>query len=284
MSACLASAVMPWRSLPLGPLRLGPLRFSPYGFCAAVGLVVSMTTVRRCAGRAGADPEAAWDTGLFAIFSCFAASRLLLALGSPSAFLHYPLLLLSLPSLTLGGLALAGAVTWVYLRRKRLPRLRLLDTFAVPAALLAMFLELGHLLEGTGTGMPTRLPWGVPVEGAPANLRVHPVAFYGVLVAVLLSWLLWHSLPDVQHSRFPGRTAAFGLVLGGLAAFTLDMLSTPPAYATTAGIEPGQWIALAATLAGALMYTFAPRRSQSAESALVSETPTQPLPLHMEVH
>ena len=309
MHVCLASAVMPWRSLALGLLRpdfvrlgflrfgllhLGPLRFTPYGLCAASGLVVSMALVRRCAGRSEMDPEAAWDAGVFAIFSCFLASRLLLAMQSPVAFAHYPLLLLGLPSLTLGGLLLAGGMTALYLRHKHLSIRPLLDTLATPAATLAAFLELGHLGEGSQPGMPTTLPWGVPAEGAPASLRVHPLAFYGVFVAALLAIYLWKSLPP----RFSGEVGAFGLVLGGGATFALNMLSAPYPSLGVTWLEPAQWVSLAAMVAGALLWAFAPRTRGLEPSGTgpvfhefsepfgpeASEAPHPSKPLHMEVH
>lgn len=304
MHVCLASAVTSWRSLPagllrmeglrLGNLRLGPLRFTPYGLCAASGLVASMALVQRCSGRSGMDPEAAWDAGVLAIFSCFLSSRLLLALQSPAASAHHPLLVLGLPSLTLGGLLLAGGMTALYLRYERLPILPLLDTLAAPAATLAVFLELGHLFEGSQPGMPTTLPWGIPAEGAPNSLRVQPLAFYGVFVAVLLALLLWKSLPP----RFSGEVGAFGLVLGGGATFALNMLAAPVPSAGATWLEPAQWVSLAAMVAGALLWTFAPRTRALKSSGTgpvfnefsepfgpeASEAPHPSKPLHMEVH
>ncbi len=315
----LASAVMPWRSV-----RLGPLHFTPFGLAAALGLIASMTLARRCAGRGGVmrpgsgrsgpDPEAVWDAGLFAIFSCFVASRLLLALQSPAAFLKYPLLLLGLPSLTPGGMALAALASWIYLRRKHLSLLPTLDIFAVAAALLAAFLEVGHWADGSEAGMPTRLPWGVAVAGAPDALRVHPVALYGVVVSMALTVWLWVALskPRVrgrrdlyrrdlgrrslaQQSLAPreplpqnitqpaGTVTSLALTAGGLAAFVLDMLSAPPARALSSWLEPGQWISLAAMLTGVLLWALRPLGHAHAALQQPTLHPT-PSPLHMEVH
>ncbi len=282
----LASAAMPWRTL-----RLGPLRFTPFGLAAAAGLVGSMAFVRRCAVRAAMDPDLAWDVGLFAIFSCFAVSRLLLALGNPSAFRHYPMLLLGLPSLTFGGMALAAAMAWIYLRRKGLPVRSTLDVFAAPAALLAAFLELGHWLDGSEAGMPTHLPWGVAVAGASGDLRVHPVALYGIVLSLALTLWLWRALPVERAALrepggvlpLPGRAASLGLFTGGLIAFVLDMFSAPPASTLTPWLEPGQWIALAAMLAGTCLW--ASLHTGAASKAALIETPLPVAsPLHMEVH
>ncbi len=254
----LLSAAMPWRGL-----RVGPLRLTPYSLCAVLGLVVSMALARRCARQAGLDPETAWDAGLFAILSCFLASRLLLVLGSPLAFAHYPLLLLGLPSLTLGGLATAAAMTWAYLRYKRVVLFPMLAAFVAPCAVLAAWLELGHWIEGSDTGMPTTLPWGVAVPGGPAGLRVHPVALYGVLLAAVLAFALWRVSTMSPHRGQPGRTLALGLVGGGLTAFVLDMLSVPPAVPITPWLEPGQWVALLAMLVGVPLWVFGGAEEQA---------------------
>ncbi len=300
----LASAVMPWRSV-----RLGPLHFTPFGLAAALGLIASMTLGRHCAGRGGVtrpgsgrsspDPEAVWDAGLFAIFSCFVASRLLLALQSPAAFLKYPLLLLGLPSLTPGGMALAALASWIYLRRKHLPLLPTLDIFAAPAALLAAFLEVGHWADGSEAGMPTRLPWGVAVAGAPAALRVHPVALYGIVVSIALTVWLWAVRPqsrllDYRDPALPelvqrdtaqpaGTVTSLALTAGGLAAFVLDMLSAPPARELSSWLEPGQWISLSAMLTGVLLWALRPLGHAHAALQQPTLHPT-PSPLHMEVH
>ncbi len=290
----IASAVILWRGL-----HLGPLHFTPFGLAAAAGLIASMTLARRCAIRSGGDPDEIWDAGLFAIFSCFVASRLLLVLGSPAAFLKYPLLLLGLPSLSFDGIALAGLASLIYLRRKHLPVLPTLDTFAAPAALLAGFLELGHWADGSEAGTPTRLPWGVAVAGAPAALRVHPVALYGVILSMALTVWLWTALPrlgvvthrqPVEQERAQtanvqtgGTVTSLALMSGGLIAFMLDMLSAPPALMPGSWLEPGQWTALLAMLTGSLVWALRPLGPAHATLRQHTPHPTSS-PLHMEVH
>ena len=62
--------------------------------------------------------------------------------------------MLGLPSLTIGGIALAGGMVAIYMRQRRLPWRPMLDTFAPAGALLAAFLELGHALDASEPGMP----------------------------------------------------------------------------------------------------------------------------------
>ena len=241
-------------------VHLGSFRATPYGLCAAAGLLLGMTLVRCTARRAALPQDAAWDTGFVAILCCFVASRLLLIARDPRIFLRYPLLFLALPSLTLGGMAIAAVLTWLHLLRKRLPILRMLDAFAAPLALLCAFSELGHWFERSELGMPTRVPWAGRDTFRGATVLVHPVALYGVACGLALTLLLWGALPRVPE----GQVAAFGLVTGGTAAFLLDMFSQPLAASDEAWIEPGQWIALAAVLAGALLWMFATRPRRTA--------------------
>ena len=223
------------------------MRLTPFGACAAFGVVVGMALSGRAARRTGLKSEAVWDAGLFAIVSCFVASRVLLVLSDPNAFLHFPVLVLSLPSLTIAGMVVAGIAVWLYLRRKRLPVLPMLDTFAPCGALLAAFLELGRWIDGSEPGMPV-------FQGAKDQAtRLLPVSLYGVLFAGLLAVVLWVMLARALPR---GRVAAWGLLLGGLAAFGLDMLSLPLEIGSGLPLEPGQFVALGAMLAGALLWAF----------------------------
>ncbi len=260
--------------LVLRALRLGSFRLTPYGLCAAVGLLSGMALARAAARRLWLDPEAVWDAGLFAVLSCFVASRLLLVLRDPIAFAHYPLLVLGLPSLTVGGLALAAVMLWVYLRRKKMALLPLLDAFAAPGAMLAACLEIGHWLDGSEVGMPTRTPWGVADPWDASVGRVHPVALYGALAALLLAGLLWGTAPRV---RTFGRLAAVALMAGGAIAFGLAMVTQPVPAMVELWLEPGQWVALAAMLCGALLWGLAPAHRGFAVTARKPSLPPEQL-------
>ena len=249
--------------LPLRDLRFGPMRLSPYGACAAVGVVLSMALGGRTARRVGVHPEAAWDVGLFAIACCFVASRMLLVLSDPKAFLRYPVLVLSLPSLTIAGMALAAVAVWVYLWRKRLPSRSVLDAFAPAGALLAAFLELGHWLDGSELGMPVLRKADGLVVG------FQPVSMYGVVLSLGLVVGLWRALDE---KWLPGRVAALGLMAGGTVAFGLDMISMPPELFSDLVLEPGQMVALGAMSGGALLWTFAPQRSQRMREVVAVES------------
>ncbi len=154
----------------------------------------------------------------------------------------YPVLLLTVPSLTALGLLLTAIATLGYLRLLNLPLLRTLDAWAPCATLAWAFLALGHFAEGADPGLPTTLPWGmaIPPDTAP---RLHPVPLYAAFVALLITvGLLRYLSPE----RIPGETFAFALVASGIAQFLITFLRQPNPYPVPLGnvLDPIQWISL----------------------------------------
>jgi len=237
-----------------GVVRLGPLRLPVYGLFAAVGLIAALWLSLKTARVVGLASESVWDAGLFAVVAAFVVSRLLLIAGDFRGFLRVPLAMLALPSFTYVGMALTGLVVVGYLRRKRLPLLRVLDGWAPCAAALAAMLSLGRFFEGTDLGMPTTLPWGTLVRGSEGMIHLQPVAIYGAVASGLLLVVLVRLLERRQRA---GMVAAVGLVAGGAVGFLLDMMTQPVEMRAGAWLDPSQWLAVGAMLVGGLMITFA---------------------------
>jgi phosphatidylglycerol:prolipoprotein diacylglycerol transferase len=234
-----------------GVMRLGPLRVSVYGLFAAMGLLAALWLSQRTAQLAGLVAQQLWDASLFGVTAAFVVSRLLLILDDPHAFLTLPLVVVALPSFTYGGMALTALAVAAYLKWKRLRVVAVLDAWAPCAAVLAVALSLGHFFEGTDAGMPTRLPWGVAVPGSTGLVRLHPVQIYAAVASlVLFAVLMWL----LQRKVRVGVVAGVALVAGGAVAFLLAMLTQPFESGGTAWLEPGQWIALGALVAGALLF------------------------------
>jgi len=231
-----------------GFLRLGRWQVPVFGIFAAVGLVGALWLSQRTAKLVGIDEDKLWDAGMFALVAAFVASRVLLVAMDLKAFLAYPVLVLALPSLTYGGMALTAGLVWIYLRWKKLPVLDVMDAWAPCAALLAAVLSLGHFFEGTDAGMPTRLPWGVVTLGDHVLGRVHPVQLYALVAALgICEW----TLIRLKRRKRAGEAAGLALVAGGVVSFLLDMMSQPVDSFGEAWLDPSQWVALGAVLCGA---------------------------------
>ncbi|MES2392571.1 MAG: prolipoprotein diacylglyceryl transferase family protein [Acidobacteriota bacterium] len=252
----LASVLIP------GMFRLGGLRIPIYGLFAAAAVIAALWLSQRTAPMAGLSANKLWDAGVVTIAAAFIASRLLLIALDFRAFVRFPLFVLALPSLTYGGLAVTAFVTYTWLRVKRLPILSVLDAWAPCAALLAAILSFGHFMEGTEGGMPTRLPWGMHTPGDSILGRVHPVQVYTLIVALALCE---YTLIRLRRRKIAGEVAARALALGGLASFLLDFVHQPVESQGHAYLDPGQWIALLAMIAGVTLWLFPQPASQPSQ-------------------
>jgi phosphatidylglycerol:prolipoprotein diacylglycerol transferase len=188
-------------------------------------------------------------------------------------------------------MGLTAAVVGAYLWRRRLPVLRVMDAWAPCAAVLAVALELGHWMEGSDAGMPWRgglvpvqamgavgamalaagLAWMLWRGQTPVRPRAEALGYQP------------HSRRDmradpqgsghqgvepgyaeagmgpqgaVAHDMgTAGRVAGLGLVVGGVMAFGLDMVSQP-VVGGGAWLEPGQWVAVGAMVVGFVMAAY----------------------------
>jgi phosphatidylglycerol:prolipoprotein diacylglycerol transferase len=224
----------------------------------------------------GLEPTEIWDAGLFGLGAAFVVSRALLVVRNWDVFFHYPLLVLALPSFSYWAMGITAVAVGVYLRRKKMPLLAVMDAWAPCAALLAGFLELGHWMEGSDAGMPWRRGGGLL-----------PAQELGMVAALVLCvWLVWElqkhtpgakapippgpMRPEAEASGYEGvagpvswrggrsgLVGGLGLVLGGLAAFLLSMVTQPTG---DGWLERGQWIAIGAMIVGVAVWSAAKER------------------------
>ena len=232
-------------------LSVGRLHLPVFGLFAAAGLMAAMVLSQRTARWARVDAGALWDAGMGAVFSAFLLSRALLVAENFRTSLTHPLLVLELPSLTAAGVILTAIATAVYLRRRRLPLLRVLDAAAPCAALLSVFLEMGRMADGRREGMPTTARWAIASRFG----QVHPVEIYSTIAWLALCAAL---LGLLRLARRAGGTGAWGLLLGGLLLFVTDFFRLPSELYGTSWFDRVQWFALILVTSGGLMLAFGP--------------------------
>lgn len=228
-------------------LQLGPVMIPTFGLLAAIGLMAALFLSLRTAAPCGLVPDKLWNAGLFTIVAAFVCSRLLLVGSNLRGFSEAPMLLLTVPSLTAGGLLLTVLATVVYLRLRRLPLLEVIDAWAAPALLLWAAFALGHLAEGSDPGLPVAR---FGLRTSLAGYREQPVALYVTVVALLLAVLLFRQ--TLRRHR-PGHVASLGLVLAGIAQFLLSFVRLPFLYTgptPLAMLDPIQWVALLLVVLG----------------------------------
>ena len=87
--------------------RIGPITIPTFGAVAAVGLVLAILLAARGARVMRISEDGVWNLCLFTAAGTLVLSRVVIVVQVWKAFLHYPLYILTLPTVTKFGLLLA---------------------------------------------------------------------------------------------------------------------------------------------------------------------------------
>jgi phosphatidylglycerol:prolipoprotein diacylglycerol transferase len=153
-------------------------------------------------------------------------------------------------------LLVTAIIVALWLRRKQLPLVRVMDAWAPCAALLWSAISLADAVAGTGNGLPTRMPWALRTA---TGARVHPVAVYSAIIALALCAATFAMLKRV---RIPGGVAGIALIASGMIVFLLDMLRIPEQPLAHNLLDTSQWLALVGIVVGGCLFAAAPRARQ----------------------
>jgi prolipoprotein diacylglyceryltransferase len=184
---------------------------------------------------------------------------------NPGLFLALRVSDFAWPGALLGGL-LAGSV---WCRRKGFDVLKLADSAALTLPLVQTIASVGLLLSGEAFGVPTSLPWGVPLFGA---VR-HPTQIYFALAALSSLLVVWRlsrrTLPE-------GALAVVYLGLQGLMLLLIEALRAD-SLLLPGGIRAAQVFGLALLLyalswAQRHNVTAQPVRVETSESTLQEQS------------
>lgn len=239
-----------------GLLHLGPVTFPVFGIVAAVGLVCALLLAERNARVAGIDRDAVWNVCLTAIIGTLVISRVALVLQSPRAFVGYPLMVLTLPTVTRFGFAAAVLCGMGYAWYRQLPLLRLADVLAPAVMVLFSFTHLGDFFAGEDIGVATTNVLGRVVPslrgaGALSGIGSWPVALYASLLSAVIAavGLMW-----LKRALRSGEVLGITLMLGASARYVLDLVrfhgfDAMPRY----GLYLSQWLLLCVVVAGGVL-------------------------------
>ena len=152
--------------------ELGPITVYSYGVLLASSYLLALYYAVRRARRFGLDGNRVLDLGIYIIISALIGAKLLLLVVDFDYFWRQPAELWTLArsgGVFYGGLVVAFAVAFWYVRRHRLPVWPVADAIAPGIALGHVVGRFGCLLAGCCYGKPTMMPWGItftdPVRG-----------------------------------------------------------------------------------------------------------------------
>ncbi|NLZ05278.1 MAG: prolipoprotein diacylglyceryl transferase [Phycisphaerae bacterium] len=140
------------------------LTVKSYGLMMVVGFLAAVTLIRYLSRSFTKDPQHITNAALYSLIAGVIGARLFFVIHYPDSFRDDPLSVFAIWKgglELLGGVLLAIAVIFLYIRYHKLPLRHYLDALAVGLMLALVFGRIGCFLNGCCYGKPTDLPWGV---------------------------------------------------------------------------------------------------------------------------
>jgi phosphatidylglycerol:prolipoprotein diacylglycerol transferase len=135
-----------------------------YGLMMVIGFLSAVFLIRRLSRNITPNPQLITNAALYSLIAGVVGARLFFVVHYFNQFQRN---LLSVFAIWQGGLELLGgvllaiAVIFFYLRHHKLPIRRYLDILAIGLMLALVFGRIGCFLNGCCFGKPTTLPWAV---------------------------------------------------------------------------------------------------------------------------
>ncbi len=245
--------------------ELGRFPVRSYGVMLALAFLAGIALARRDAPRIGVDPDAISDLGVWVILSAIVGSRVFYILFySWDTVVQDPLEALKLwhgGLVFYGGLVGAVAASAVFLWRRGLPVMTVVDLSAPAIALGQGIGRLGCFLNGCCYGVVCELPVGVTFPSPPPPHPVHPTQLYEAAAQLCWAAVLWR-----LRTRLPQPGAMISLYVLTYAAsrFVIEFVRGDgnPMYGA---LSLSQWISVVAVVGvGCAWLVYVSRRRAAA--------------------
>lgn len=206
---------------------IGHITIYSYGIMFATAFVTGIYLAQKKASSEGIDAKVIIDIGIYLLISSLIGARLFYVMDNLEWFIEHPIeIVFSRTGFVFYGGFIFAALTMIYyLRRQKLPVLKVADIFAPSIAIGEAIGRIGCFLHGCCYGHPTHLSFGVYFpEDAPAtqffgNVAVHPSQIYlsgaNIIIFVILS---------IIKPGFNGKIFSIYLILHALFRFGIEYL------------------------------------------------------------
>jgi phosphatidylglycerol:prolipoprotein diacylglycerol transferase len=233
-----------------------------YGLLVAIAFLTALWMAARLAKDAGLNVDSVTNLGIYCALAAIAGAKLMMFLVDFSYYAEHPREILSFSTLQAGGVFYGGlivalAVSWWYMRRTKLPPLKTADVFAPAIALGHGIGRLGCFTAGCCWGVECRLPWAVTFRdpaahdlvGVPLNRPLHPTQLYEALAEFAIFGVLWWR---IRRPHSTGAVIGLYLMLYSTARFVVEFFRYHEQGNLWGGpLDTSQWISLALFALGA---------------------------------
>lgn len=156
-------------------LNLGPINLHWYGLFVALGILAALLVALKISKYFKINKEVVWDLGFYLIiFGLIGARVYEIFLELPYYFNHpEQIIKIWAGGLAIHGAIIAGLITIYFLAKKNRLSFWKLSAIIVPGLALGQAIgRFGNWFNQELYGLPTSLPWGIPI-----NLENRPLAF-----------------------------------------------------------------------------------------------------------
>ncbi len=238
-------------------LKIGPFTLHTYGLMLAIAFFTGLILTLAEAKRTNQDPDLYGGLFLGLLLSAVLGSRIAFVAFFWEDFKDSPLSALNLGS---GGLMYFGGVLFglgflvLYVKAKRAPLLKVLDTIAPGLAIGYAIARIGCLGAGCCYGRPAEGAFGIvftdPKCLVPMHLRgvpLYPTQFLELLNGLVCFGVLWFSRTRVKKE---GVLSAVFLILFGVFRFLIEFLRGDVRGAFLLGMSESQLASFIQALIG----------------------------------
>jgi phosphatidylglycerol:prolipoprotein diacylglycerol transferase len=235
---------------------IGDYFLPTYGLLVALGFLAALWMSVRLARRAGLNPEAVTNLGVYCAIAGLLGAKLMMILFDLGHYAANPGELISRATLQAagvfhGGLILALLTGILYMRNRGLPAWTTADVFAPGIALGHAIGRLGCFAAGCCWGAACSRPWAVTftnpaaheLTGVPLGEPLHPAQLYEAFAeAMIFGFLYWR----FHRPHRSGEIIGWYLLLYSAARFLVEFVRSHEQALPFGGpFSNTQWIALA---------------------------------------
>jgi len=255
-------------------IRIGPFTLHAYGTALALSFLLGVLLARWRARRRGVAEGDVLDLFQLIVLSSIVGARFFFVVFHLDAYQGrwWHMFALWEGGLTLyGGLLLALFSSAVFLRRRRIPFLRMADVMSPSLGLGILITRIGCFLNGCCFGLPTDSAFGVHFPASceathtardlllasgggheiALNPSIHPAQLYSAFGGLVILLVL---LLAGRRSRPVGFTFANFLLLYGVHRFAIDQFRYYEEAMRVLSLSVNQWLSLALVVAGLLLH------------------------------
>ncbi|HHN73182.1 MAG TPA: prolipoprotein diacylglyceryl transferase [Thermopetrobacter sp.] len=248
---------IPFPAIDPVAVSIGPLQVRWYALAYIFGLLLAVAWARHLLrreelwrpGRPLLEPAAMDDFMVWAMLGVVIGGRLGYVLFyNPGYYFRFPAQILAVWH---GGMSFHGGfagfvvAAWLFVRRRGVPLLRLLDLAAAGTPLALLLGRIANFVNGELWGRPTDVPWAMIFPGAGPQPR-HPSQLYEAgLEGVALFMLLWWLIAGRRALARPGLVGGAFCAGYATARIAVEFFREPDAQI---GYLAGGWLTMGMVL------------------------------------